>query len=136
MSFLKAKSFWGTLALALLALSACRPEPPRIVVEPPSQDLGEIPQEPLEITYTVRNEGGSPLVIEKLSTSCSCTRAEMDQSALDPGESAALRVTLDPGDDNLYGDILRVIYIRSNDPQTPEAEVEFRVVIRKPEGEP
>ncbi len=126
----------GALLLAGLALVACRPEPPRIEVEPASRDLGVMPQQPIEITYTVRNTGGSPLVIEKISTSCGCTRAEMEKSALAPGESAPLRVTLDPTDDNLYGEILRVIYIRSNDPQTPEAEVEFRVTIPKPEGEP
>ncbi len=122
------------LTFLIFALSACRSAPPRIVVEPPSQDLGVVPQELLEVTYTVRNEGGSPLLIEKISTSCGCTRAEMDQSRLDPGETATLRVTLDPVDDNLYGEILRVVYIRSNDPDTPEAEVELRVTILKPDG--
>jgi len=116
-----------------LLLAACKDAPPRIVVEPSSQDLGERPQEFLELTYTVRNEGGSPLQIEKVSTSCDCTKATLDRDMIPPGESASLRVTLDPIEDNLYGNILRVIYLRSNDPETPEAEVEFRVSIRKPE---
>lgn len=117
-----------------LLLVACNDAPPRIVVEPSSQDLGERPQEFLELTYTVRNEGGSPLQIDKVSTSCDCTKATLDRDIIPPGESASLRVTLDPIEDNLYGNILRVIYIRSNDPETPEAEVEFRVSIRKPEN--
>ena len=126
------------LALALiviagLSLAACGSSPPRIVVEPPSQDLGEVPQEPVELTYVVRNEGGRPLQIEKVSTSCDCTRATIDRDTIPPGESAQLRVTLDPTEDNLYGNVLRVIYLRSNDPDSPEVEVEFRVSIRKPE---
>ncbi len=133
------RSSWTRgLALALvmiagLLLAACGASPPRIVVEPPSQDLGEMPQEPLELTYTVRNEGGSPLQIKKVSTSCDCTQATIDREIIPPGESAQLRVTLDPTEDNLYGNLLRIIYLRSNDPDTPEAEVEFRVSIRKPE---
>lgn len=126
--------FWFFVPLLFLLLAACSTAAPRIVVEPASQDLGEVPQEPLELTYTVRNEGGSPLIIEKISTSCGCTYAEMDQNTLAPGESSPLRVTLDPIEDNLYGNLTRVIYLRSNDPETPEAEVEFRVTILKPEG--
>ncbi|HHH40402.1 MAG TPA: DUF1573 domain-containing protein [Chloroflexi bacterium] len=126
----------GLLALVLvvgLLLTACGGSSPRIVVEPPSQNLGEVPQEPLELTYTVRNEGGSPLRIEKVSTSCDCTRATVDREVIPPGESAQLRVVLDPTEENLYGNLLRVIYIRSNDPDNPEVEVEFRVTILKPE---
>lgn len=126
----------GLLALVVVAgflLTACSASPPRIVVEPPSQDLGERPQELIELTYTIRNEGGSPLKIEKLSTSCGCTRAEVDKEVLAPGESTKMRVTLDPTEDDLYGNILRVVYIRSNDPAHPEVEVEFRVTIYKDE---
>jgi len=125
------------LALGVIVgslLTACSASPPRIVVEPASQDLGERPQEPIELTYTIRNEGGSPLKIEKLSTSCGCTRAEVEKDVLAPGESTPMRVTLDPTEDDLFGNILRVIYIRSNDPAHPEVEVEFRVTIRKSDG--
>ena len=113
-------------------LVACSSAPPRIAVEPTSQDLGEVPQKILNLTYTVRNQGGSPLHINKVSTSCDCTKAEVERKVIPPGESTPLRVTLDPTDDNLYGNILRVIYIRSNDPAKPETEVEFRVTIQKP----
>ena len=131
--FVRSK-LWVCVPLVLLLLSACSSSPPRIVVEPDSQDLGEIPQKPLELTYTVRNDGGSPLTIEKISTSCGCTYAEIDKDTLSPGETTILRVTLDPTEDNLYGNLTRVIYLRSNDPETPEAEAEFRVKILKPDG--
>ncbi len=130
----RAQWFVYILSMGALAalLAACGSAPPRIAVEPTSQDLGEVPQKVLNLTYTVRNQGGSPLQIDKVSTSCDCTKAAVERNVIPPGASTSLRVTLDPIEDNLYGNILRVIYIRSNDPTKPEAEVEFRVTIQKP----
>ena len=118
------------LSVAAL-LAACGNLPPRIVVEPRSQDLGQVSQQVIDLTYTVRNSGGSPLRIEKVSASCDCTKATVERQQIAPGESTPLRVVLNPMEDNLYGDIMRVIYIRSNDPTAPEVEVEFRVNLLK-----
>lgn len=125
------RAFGMVVGVVVILLTACGGAPPRVSVEPPAQDLGEVPQQLLQVSYTVRNLGGSPLRIEKISTSCECTKATMDQDTIPPGGSAALRVTLDPIEDDLYGNLLRVIYIRSNDPATPEAQVELRVSILK-----
>ncbi len=120
------------LSAAILPLAACGSPSPRIVVEPAQQDLGERPQELIELTYTVRNAGDAPLVIEKISTSCDCTKAELDRTEIPPGGTARLSVSLDPVEDNLYGDVKRVIYLRSNDPDASEVSVEFNVRIQKP----
>lgn len=121
------------VVVAAAALTACGGgSPPRIVVEPTSQDLGEVPQKPLELTYTVRNEGGNPLRIEKVSTSCGCTTATVERDTIPPGESTELRVMFDPVEYNLYGKLLRIIYLRSNDPNNPEVEAEFRVTVVRP----
>ena len=118
---------------ALFVLTACaKKSPPRIVVEPASQELGEVPQQKIELTYTVRNEGENDLEIQKISTSCDCTKAVIAQEKIAPGDSAVLTVTLDPTEDNLYGDVTRVIYLRSNDPENPEVSVEFHAIIQKP----
>lgn len=118
---------------ALFVLTACAKKAPRIAVEPAAQELGELPQQKIELVYTVRNEGQSDLEILKISTSCDCTEAVIDQNQIAPGQSAILTVTLDPTEDNLYGDITRLIYLRSNDPENPEVSVEFHVIIKKPE---
>lgn len=86
----------------------------------------------MELTYTVRNTGGSTLAISRITTSCECTKATMDRTGIPAGGSAQLRVTLDPVEDNLYGNILRVVYLRTNDPERLEIEAEFRVTIQKP----
>jgi len=130
---------WGLGLLAIIvvaavSLAACGggSSPPRIVVDPTSQDLGEVPQKPLELTYTVRNEGGSPLRIGKVSTSCGCTTATVERDTIPPGESTELRVVFDPVEHNLYGKLLRIVYLRSNDPTNPEVEAEFRVTVVRP----
>lgn len=126
---------YGLLAVMILVslgLAACRPAPPAVSIEPAAQDLGERPQQLVELTYTVRNTGGSALTVSKITTSCECTKATMDRTEIPAGESAQLSVTLDPVEDNLYGNILRVVYLRTNDPQRPEVEAEFRVTIQKP----
>ena len=98
------------------------------------QDLGTQPQQLIDLNFKVKNTGKADLVIEKVSVSCACTTAELEKNTIPPGESAKLRVKFDPAKDNLFGQIQRVIYLRSNDPAKPEAEAEFRVIIQKPEG--
>ncbi len=116
--------------IALLAAWAW-PEP-RIIVEPTSQDLGERSQQHLELAYTVRNVGRNTLQIEQISTTCSCTKASVDQATIPPGGSSVVHVTMDPQKDNLYGNLFRVITIESNDPASPKVQVDFHVTIPKP----
>jgi hypothetical protein len=115
-------------------LSSCNNKTPQISIQPTLQDLGTQPQQLIDLVFEVRNTGNADLVIEKVSVSCECTTAELEKSTIPPGESAELRVKFDPAEDNLFGEIQRIIYLRSNDPNQPEAEAEFRVTIQKPEG--
>ena len=124
-------TFFMLVLVASLFTSACSKSPPRIAVEPTIQELGEVPQQLIELTYTVKNEGESDLQILKISTSCDCTKAFLDQDRIAGGQSAVLTVTLDPTEDDLYGDVTRVVYLRSNDPENPEVSVEFHAVILK-----
>lgn len=107
---------------------------PRIIMEPSGQDLGEMPQQHLELTYTVRNEGRTDLRIDDVSTTCGCTKASVEQKTIPPGGLTLLHVTMDPQKDNLYGNLYRVITLRTNDPAAPEAKVDFHVIIDPPGG--
>ncbi|MEN6531658.1 MAG: DUF1573 domain-containing protein [Anaerolineaceae bacterium] len=122
------------LILLTGSLTACGGKAPQISIEPALQDLGTQPQQLIDLVYSVRNTGNADLVIEKVSVSCECTTAELEKNTIPPGESAELRVKFNPAEDNLFGDIQRIIYLRSNDPEKPEVEAEFRVIIQKPEG--
>jgi len=128
---------WLLLALGTLVIIAGiglygylgleRVTPPRIEIVPSSYDFGVIPYRAVEVSFTVRNTGGSPLKIEGVSTSCGCTRAEVKKEELLPGEETELLVTFDPNlmEERLTGRIYRVVYVKSNDPERPEVEVEI-----------
>lgn len=104
---------------------------PKISVAPPSYDLGTVKyEEGANYTFKIQNKGDESLEILRLSTSCGCTKATMDEDEknIPPGGSADLFVDFEPSvhkDDSDLGEILRIVYIKSNDPQNPETEVEI-----------
>jgi hypothetical protein len=97
-------------------------------------DFGTIPQKggTVETTFEVRNEGNETLEIGAISTSCGCTSAKISSKIIKPGEKAILTVFFDP---NFHpepgGKFKRTVYIPSNDPKTPEAEVKIEVAIMR-----
>ncbi len=126
----------GLVVLAILGgygyLRSGQPAPPHIEITPASYDFGNIPYTKVETRFQVRNAGGSPLEITGVSTSCGCTTAEIESKSLLPGAITGLHVTFDPQLMGEEGDILRVVYIKSNDPQQPEVEIELRGMVIKP----
>ncbi len=84
-------------------------------------------------TVQVRNVGRGPLEILGVSTSCACTTVEVDSRRLGPGDATDLRVTYDPQvHDGVTGRFMRVVYVRSNDPDTPEAALTVWVTVVEP----
>lgn len=90
-------------------------------------------------TYTIKvaNNGDADLVIRKISTSCGCTKAKIAETdkVISPGKFADVLVSFDPAvhkDDTDVGEIVRVIYINSNDPKNPEIQSELNAVVIKP----
>jgi len=118
--------------LFLISLAGCQPQGPRIEITPAERDMGQVQQQPMETTYTIKNSGSQPLKINKISTSCDCTTARIDNTEVAPGATTQLHVTMDPALLNLYGKIRRDIILETNDPKTPVAKAIFRVEIEKP----
>lgn len=116
-------------------LAGCIGGAPQITVSPESYDFGDIPAaEPVSGHLTLRNAGDKPLQIESLSTSCGCTTAEVDKQTIPPGDAAYLTVTFDPqAHPGLYGPLMRIVYVKSNDPQTPELEITVTVNVLEPQ---
>jgi hypothetical protein len=114
---------------------------PRIQVSPGSFDFGDIPPEVAVTTFTVKNVGEGELVLLSIATSCMCTSAvfrfrgrespifgahgnpEGWSERLMPGESGQLEVRYDPNVHPDSGQVMRVVYVRSNDPVTPEVQL-------------
>ncbi len=117
------------LALFLAATSSAEPEPgPRIRVEPEGFDFGRVlPERMLRKEFRLRNLGGSPLVIERISRSCGCTEAAAGVSTLEPGESTALRVTMRTP--TAPGAVHNEVLVRSNDAERPTLEIRLRATV-------
>lgn len=106
-------------------------QPGRIEITPADWDFGTIPPTAkVSQDFTITNVGQGTLEIMGVATSCGCTTAEVDGTRLKPGQNTALRVTYDPQvHGGTTGRFRRVIYVRSNDPETPEAQVDVHVTV-------
>jgi len=123
------------LGLAAAAGYAALPEAPgRIELSATEFDFGTVPNTgAISQTFQVRNGGEGSLDIDGVSTSCGCTTAEIARRELAPGESTELTVTYDPlAHDGALGEFMRVIYLQSDDPDTPEATLTVRVKVVEP----
>ena len=109
---------------------------PRIAFDRTTHDFGVIPQYGgvVRTEFTVRNEGDGTLEIGEINTSCSCTSARISTTSIPAGNSATLTVVFDPDFHEEPLEVFkRTVFIPTNDPTTPEAEVSITVDIA--EGE-
>lgn len=123
----------GLISLGLLlALAAgCADQPGQVELSATEYDFGTIPNDkPVSQVFQVRNAGRGKLEISGVSTSCGCTSAEVSKRQLARGETAQLKVTYDPlAHEGATGRFMRIVYIRSNDPEVPEATLSIRVTV-------
>jgi hypothetical protein len=131
------RGFWlGAVALFLsLVVVGCAPSAGRIELSETESDWGTVSNKAaVSRAYEVLNAGAGPLEITGVSTSCGCTVAEVSDHRLAPGEAAVLKVTYDPlVHDGATGEFLRMVYIRSDDPDTPEAALSIWLRVAEPQ---
>ena len=78
----------------------------------------------MSANVTVTNAGTAALTVDRLSTSCGCTKAEMDLAPIPPGGRREMTVTFDPAvHPDEIGPIERVVYLQTSDPDRPEVEI-------------
>lgn len=88
--------------------------------------------EQLEHVYIITNTGDVPLIISDYKVSCTCTKAELPESPILPGDSYPMKVTFDTNGKYYYQD--RVIYLVANTKK--KHKLRFKVnVIPKEESE-
>lgn len=127
----------GAILLVLAAAGCAARGNPRgqIELSVTEFDFGTVANTgPVSEVFQVRNVGQGALEITSVSTSCGCTTAETGSRRLEPGQGTPLTVTYDPQVHNgETGQFLRVVYVRSNDPDTVEASLTIRVTVVEPE---
>ena len=99
---------------------------PKIEIRPESFDFGDVQYgQIVKYTFLVKNIGQETLEIKRIGTSCGCTKAEIAQEKIEPGEEAQLFVTYDTGamsGAHAKGRQERIIYIKSSDPINPQVQ--------------
>ena len=89
-----------------------------------SMDWGTIPAKPpVSQTFPIQNTGNKSLLINSVVTSCGCTAAALSSSVIPPGQRADLKVTFDPGFHATEGPVTRLVWLKTNDPDTPVVEL-------------
>lgn len=72
-------------------------------------------------TFTFKNTGDAVLKLEKPTTSCGCTIADLKSDTLQPGEKGELAFTLNLG--TARANLEKHITVTSNDPKNPKVEL-------------
>ncbi|MDP3998275.1 MAG: DUF1573 domain-containing protein [bacterium] len=84
--------------------------------------------------FTLSNNTANPLKITKVTTSCGCTKAEAVKTSLEPYEATKVKVSFDPAvhkDDTDLGEIIRTIYISTDNINFPEIESQITATVVK-----
>ena len=102
-------------------------------MQPDTQDLGMVIYGNVaQTTFILTNNTAQPLAITKVSTSCSCTSATVENQSLELYESTSVNVSFDPAvhkNDTDLGDIVRTIYIQTDNPNFARVTAEIMATV-------
>jgi hypothetical protein len=102
-------------------------------VKPANRYLGSLGRKDVvNLGYIVVNDGDHDLVIDNVVTSCGCTTATLSHNIVPPGRRADLAVRFDAGYHAVKPgqQVVRIVWLMTNDPDTPVAEARLTAVIR------
>ena len=106
-----------------------------VALTPSTKSLGTVIYGDVATTkYTLTNYTPLPLKITKVSTSCGCTKAQIEKEVLGAYESTTVNVTFDPAvhkDDTDLGDLTRTIYVETDNPNFSELQSSFTAIVVK-----
>ncbi len=101
-------------------INAYREVNTKVSITPENQDFGEVIYGDVPTTsFTLTNFTPAPLVVTRVSTSCGCTKAEVEKEELDAYESTEVKVSFDPAvhkDNTDLGNVTRTIYVETDNP--------------------
>lgn len=106
---------------------------PDVAVKPANRHLGALGRtEVVNLNYIVVNSGNKDLVIDNVVTSCGCTTATLSSNVILPGQRADLAVRFDVGFHEMKPgeQVVRVVWLMTNDPDTPVAEARLTALIQ------
>jgi len=132
MSHSFSKKIAGIALIGFIAVSGLAAvKGPKIVFKAEKWDFGKIKQgaEPsYEFVFT--NGGDAVLNILNVETSCGCTAILVSNKKVDPGKTGKIKVTFNST--GYAGEVAKYIYVQSDDPTTPRAELKIEAAVDVP----
>ncbi|HPW16764.1 MAG TPA: DUF1573 domain-containing protein [Candidatus Aminicenantes bacterium] len=118
-------------AVLLAAAGLAQGGKPKAVFKAVSHDFGQVKQgDVVSHEFVFKNEGGAPLVVESVETTCGCTAALVSEKRIDPGMEGRIKATFDTR--GYSGRMTRYLYLVSNDAAAPRRELSLSVDIQVP----
>jgi len=120
----------GALMLNFIAIFAYGQDGPRISFPETVWDVGIIKiGEEATHSFRVVNTGLQTLEIAQVRSSCSCLKAEVTSSRIQPNGYAEIKATFK--EDERLGETVRTIYIDSNDPTSSRSILRVKATVAK-----
>jgi len=119
-------------ALVLLAAGAtAQGQRPRAVFKETSHDFGKVKQgDVVNCEFVFKNDGGAPLVVQGVETSCGCTAALVSEKKIGPGREGRIKTSFDTR--SYSGRLAKYVYFVSNDGENPRRELRLIADIQIP----
>jgi hypothetical protein len=118
-------------ALVLATGALAQTNKPRAVFQETSHDFGKVKQgDVVSHEFVFKNEGGAPLVVDKVETTCGCTAALVSEKRIAPGKEGKIKTTFDTR--GYSGRLTRYVYFVSNDSDNPRRELSLVTDIEIP----
>lgn len=119
-------------------IQAWREQHQGIELAPATQNLGTVIYGDVARTeFILTNNTGQAVSLTRVSTSCSCTKAEAETLTLEPYASTKIAVSFDPAvhqDDTDLGEITRTIFVSTDQPNFPRLEAQITATVVKNES--
>jgi hypothetical protein len=117
------------LIISCLFLSA--EKGPQLKFKQETKDFGNVKQgEVLDTVFEFTNAGDTPLLIEKVRTSCGCTAALASEQKIEPGKKGEVKVTFNTR--GFGGEVSKYVYVESNDSHKPTTQLTVKASIDVP----
>lgn len=118
------------LIVWLALVLTCWGAGPQLQADSTEYNFGEVFQgEKVEKIFRFKNQGGEPLTIDRVRTSCGCTAVLLSATRLEPGQDGEIKAVFDSS--RFAGAVNKTIYVNSNDPQQPLIQFSIRGSVRQ-----
>lgn len=123
------KVLWLSLVLLALSQPFAYAAGPRLELDPPNWEMGEIYQwtNP-STTIKMKNTGDAPLHIIDVKASCGCTAVVLSEKVIPPGGTGEMKI--DFASYNFSGPVNKIVKLTTDEKESPEKVIRIKGSIK------